>query len=439
MPRRLWAVLAILVGAFLGSLDVAIANIALPTIAADLRASPSAVVWVVNAYQLAIAVSLLPLAALGERIGQKRLYIGGMALFTLASLLCAAAPTLGWLVAARVLQGLGGASSSVVGGVLMRTIFPQRLIGRGISLFGLSVAISAALGPSVAAAILTTADWPWLFLVNLPFGLFAIVGAALVLPPSATLRRRFDQVGALLNAVMLTLLILGVDALGEHGWQGPAAVAVALGLGVVLLRHQRRHPSPLVPLDLLRLPVFALSIGTSICSYTAQAIAYIAMPFFLQHGLGYDAVRTGLLVTPWPLVIVVAAPLSGWLSDRYPAGILSSIGLACLAAGLLSLALLPAAPADWDIVWRMMLCGIGFGFFQTPNNRAVLTTGPVARTGAANGMMAQARLIGSTLGAAIVAGGFALLGGDAATVPLLLVAAGVAAFGAVVSVTRLAQ
>ncbi|MFT8245462.1 MFS transporter [Roseomonas sp. BN140053] len=438
MPARLWAVVAVLLGSFLGTLDSSIANIALPSIAADLGSTPAAAVWVVNGYQLATAVALLPLAALGERFGAKPLYLVGTLIFTLASLLCALAPDLGWLVAARVLQGLGGACASVVGGVLMRAVFPARMLGRGIALFGLTVAVSTAVGPSVAAGILLVADWRWLFAVNLPLGIVALLMAQHFLPASTPQHRPFDTLGTLFNAAGIVLLVLGVDALGHAPALGLAEVAAGLAILALLLRQQRAQPHPLVPMDLLRIPLFSLSVVTSICSYTAQTVAYVSLPFFLQHGLGYDAVRTGLLITPWPLVIVLAAPLSGYLSDRYPAGILSSIGLGCLAAGLLALALLPAAPADWDIVWRMVLCGVGFGFFQTPNNRAILTSGPPSRTGAANGMMAQARLLGTTLGAAVVALGFGLFGSDGATVPLLLAAAAFAAGGAAASLGRLA-
>lgn len=438
MPRRLWAVMGILLGTFLGSLDISIANIALPTISADLGGTPAAAVWVVNGYHLATAVALLPMAMVGERTGAKRLYIAGTFLFVLASLGCAAAPDLRTLIGARVLQGLGGACSSVLGGVLLRAVFPKRLLGRGISLFGLTVAISAALGPSVAAGILSVANWRWLFAINVPIGIAALLMAARHLPASEAQSRPFDLGGALLNAFGIALLIVGVDELGEATLFGVGAIAAGLAVMAMLFLHQTRQPHPLVPLDLLRIPLFSLSFAASICAYAAQTTAYVSLPFFFQHGLGYGEVRTGLLITPWPLVIVLVAPLSGYLSDRYPAGILSSVGLGCLAAGLLALSLMPAAPGDGQIVWRMVLCGVGFGFFQTPNNRAILTAGPPARTGAANGMMAQARLLGTTLGAAVVAVGFGLFGSDAATVPLLLAGAGFAAAGGIVSLTRLA-
>lgn len=436
MPARLWATAGILLGTFLATLDSSIANVALPTIASDLGSTPAASVWVVNGYQLATAVSLLPFAAVGERVGAKRLDLIGLTVFVLASLGCALAPGLGSLVFARVVQGLGGACTSVLGGVLMRAVFPQKLLGRGIALFGLTVAISTALGPSVAAGVLALGSWRWLFAINIPIGALAFAMAAHFLPPSPARERAFDWTGAAINGVGIALLVLGVDALDRPSGAIEAAAGVALL--AMLLVHQRSRAHALVPMDLLRIRLFSLSFVTSMCSYTAQAIAYVSLPFFFQHGLGYDSVHTGLLITPWPAVIVIVAPLSGHLSDRYPAGVLGSIGLGCLSAGLLALALLPPAPADSDIVWRMMLCGIGFGFFQTPNNRAILTAGPPSRTGAANGMLAQARLLGTTVGAAVVALGFSLIGAEHATVPLLLAGAAFAAGGAVVSVARLA-
>ena len=262
MPRRLWATSAILLGTFLGTLDSSIANVALPTIAEDLHGSPAAAVWVVSGYQLAMAIALLPMATIGERIGAKRLYVFGTLVFALASLGCALAPDLAWLVAARVVQGLGGACTSVVGGVLVRQVFPARLLGHGISLFGLVVAISAALGPTVASAILAVADWPWLFAINIPLAGLAIAAAARFLPETPCQPRPFDAIGAVLNALGISALILGVDWLGSSWGRGIAMMLAGAALLAGLLLHQRRRQHPLVPLDLMRIPLFALSFFT---------------------------------------------------------------------------------------------------------------------------------------------------------------------------------
>ena len=258
-------------GTFLGTLDSSIANVALPTIAENLHGSPAAAVWVVSGYQLAMAIALLPMATIGERIGAKRLYVFGTLVFALASLGCALAPDLAGLVAARVVQGLGGACTSVVGGALMRQVFPARLLGRGISLFGLVVAISAALGPTVASAILAVADWRWLFAINIPVAGLAIAAAARFLPETPRQPRPFDAIGAVLDALGISALILGVDWLGSGWGRGIAMMLAGAALLAGLLLHQRRRQHPLVPLDLMRIPLF--------CSYAAQSTAYVSLPF----------------------------------------------------------------------------------------------------------------------------------------------------------------
>jgi DHA2 family multidrug resistance protein-like MFS transporter len=433
-----WATLAILLGTFMGVLDGSIANVALPAIAADLHSQAAHTIWVVNAYQLAMAVATLPLAALGERLGYKRVFVAGLVLFTAASVLCAAAPNLPLLIAARVLQGLGGACSATIVPALLRTVYPSKQVGRGIGYLALTVALAAALGPTVASAILSVAHWRWLFGVNLPIGLLAVVMAARIIPGREGVERPFDLVGSILNAVALVLLIIGVGSLGNAQGAGVGAVEIAAAVvaGILLIRHQRGRAVPLVPLDLLRIPMLRLSAGTSMCSYTAQTMAMLAMPFLLVSEMGRTASVTGLLMTPWPAVIVAVAPLSGRLSDRYRADVVGAVGLAVFSAGLAVLAMLPAHAGNADVVWRVALCGIGFGLFQTPNNRLMLTCAPKERSGAAGGLMAMARMIGMTMGAALATIMLDLEGTRGAWTALVI-AAVAAGLGFVVSVARL--
>jgi DHA2 family multidrug resistance protein-like MFS transporter len=406
-PQRLWAVLAILLGTFMANLDSAIANIAMPVISHDLGSSAATTVWVVNSYQLAVGIAVLPLAALGEMFGYKRIYMTGVVVFTLASIGCVMSTSIAELIASRALQGLGGACLATLAPALLRSAFPHKLAGRGIALLALTVAVSATMGPTVAAGILHLGDWRWLFGINLPIGVCVFAVGLIAVPSNEGVARPFDLAGAILSAATLTLLILGVGGLGggQGGFNAVALleIGVAVVAGIVLYFQQRRSAAPLVPLDLLRIPVFSMSVLTSICSYAAQTLAFISLPFLLEHQLARTPAITGLLMTPWPLVIIFIAPLSGRLSDRYPAGALCSIGLAMLAVGLASTALLPADPSNFQVAWRMAFCGIGFGFFQTPNNRVILTAGPRTRSGAASGMMTMARLIGMTLGAAFAA------------------------------------
>lgn len=437
-PQRGWAMFAIGLALMMAVLDGTIANVGLPTIAEDMHAAAADAVWVVNAFQLVITVLLLPLASLGEIIGYRRIYRVGLVVFTLASLACALSDSLATLTAMRALQGIGAAGIMSVNAALVRFIYPNAKLGRGIGLIALIVALSAAAGPTVAAAILSVADWPWLFAVNVPIGIAAMV-AARALPRTPRAARRFDVTSALLNALFLGLLVLAVDALGHHVGALKAVLlfAGAAISGVALVRRQLRQTSPLLPVDLLRIPLFALSIGTSICSFMAQMLAYVSIPFYFQHVFGRDAVATGLLITPWPVAVAIMAPIAGRLADRYPAGLLGGIGLGVFALGLGLLALLPAAPENVDIVWRMALCGVGFGFFQSPNNRAILSAAPRSRSGGASGMMGTARLLGQSTGTALVALLFGAVG-VRAPVWALVIATGVALLAALVSMVRLA-
>ena len=439
-PQRRFAILTIGLGIAMSVIDGAIANVALPTIAGDLDASPAFSIWIVNGYQLAITISLLPLASLGEIVGYRRVYLSGLLLFTLASLFCAFSHTLLLLTVARIVQGFGAAGIMSVNAALVRFTYPRALLGRGIGLNALVVAVSAAIGPTIAAAILAVGSWPYLFAINVPLGAVALTIGWRCLPHTNRASRAFDWQSAGLSAVTFGVGIAAIDGVG-HGeplftWLSEFAVAIIAGL---LLVYRETHVTfPLLPVDLLRIPVFALSIATSIASFCAQMLAFVAIPFYLQSRFGYSAVHMGLLITPWPLAVALAAPLAGRLVEHYPAGLLGSIGLLSFAIGLGALALLPAAPSSFDVAWRMALAGAGFGLFQTPNNRTMIAAAPRERSGGASGMLGTARLLGQTMGAALVA---LFLGRYPAegTRIALLAGVGFALCGAALSMLRLSE
>lgn len=264
--ERMLALLAIGLAMTMAVLDGAIVNVALPVMSRDLGVSPAAAIFVVNGFQIAVTASLLPFASLGDILGYRRVYLFGLALFTAASLACALSPTLGWLVAARIAQGIGAAGIMSVNIALVRFIYPSRLIGRGVGTVALIVAMASAAGPTVAAAILSVATWPWLFLVNLPVGLVAFAVAMRTLPATPRSGARFDGLSAVLNAVTFGLLIIGIDGLGqtEARWIALCEIAGALVVGALFVRTQLSLPAPLLPVDLLRIPAFALSMATSI-------------------------------------------------------------------------------------------------------------------------------------------------------------------------------
>lgn len=402
---RIWAIVALALGVGMSALDTAIANTALPAMAQQLHATPADSVWIVNAYQLAMVATLLPIAALGETIGYRRVYVAGMALFTLASLACALAWSLPALIVARLFQGLGASAIMGVNTALLRATYPARLQGRGFGNNALVVAIGFAVGPSLASIILAASSWQWLFGINVLPGIVAFFMARKVLPETRRASHRVDRVAGLYNVVAFALAVL---ALGDAAHRVdikmllPEALAALLFFGL-LLRRERGHPAPLLPVDLFRRPLFALSTITAICTFAAQALAFVALPFYFEATLGRSPVETGFLMTPWPVLVGVMAPVAGRLCDRYSPGLLGGIGLTILAAGLVTMMSLPAAPSALDIGWRMAVCGMGFGFFQAPNVKAIMGSAPASRSGSASGMVATARLTGQATGAALVA------------------------------------
>lgn len=440
MPRRIGAILAVACGVSLSVLDGTIANVALPTIAQELGISSADSIWIVNAYQLAIMVSLLAFSALGDTIGYRKVYIGGLAAFTVASVGCALSTSLETLVFTRVLQGFGAAAIASVNTTLIRIIYPRAKLGRGLGINATVVAVSSVAGPTLAAAILSIAHWPWLFAVNIPMGLLALALSNRFLPPNPVKvqDRRFNWRDAAMNALTFGLLIVSIEGF-SHGIDSrilSVGIAALLVVGFFFVRSQLREKYPMLPFDLLRIPIFSVSILTSICSFVAQMLAMVALPFYLQQTCGYDDVQTGLLLTAWPAVIMVAAPMAGILMERIHAGLLGAVGLGIMTAGLLLVAFLPENPAAGDIVWRLALCGVGFGLFQSPNNSILIASAPPERSGSASGMLATARLTGQTTGAALMALLFHIAPHNSTHIALLT-AAGFACVAAIISATRI--
>ncbi len=438
-PRRHFAMATIIVGLTLAVLDGTIANVALPTIAQDFNAPAAASIWIVNGYQLAIVVSLLPLSALGEMFSYRKVYLWGTALFTLASLGCVMAESLNQLTLARVVQGLGAAGLMSVNAAVLRYTVPKEKFGAAIGINAFVVAAASTVGPAFAGVALSVVSWPWLFAINLPLGILTIALGWRSLPESDLAEGPFDTIGAVLSAVALGLVVTVIDSLGHDlAWYLVVAQAVGCGLAFwLLIRRDRGLARPMLPVDLLRIPVFSLSIGTSVASFAAQLLAFVSLPFLFQVTMGFSPEKVGFLMMPWPAALAVVAPISGWMSDRTSPALLGGVGLILLALGLVALGLLGPHPSVPDICWRMALCGVGFGLFQSPNNRVMVGSAPRSRSGAASGLLSTARLGGQTVGAALVALLLAQFGIVGATTALF-VGAGFAAAAAVISMTRLA-
>jgi len=404
-PQRLLAFSTLAMAIAMAVLDGTIVTVALPTMARQFAVAPESAIWIVNAFQLAVTVSLLPLAALGDILGYRRVYWWGLALFTVASLACALAPTFAILIFARVVQGLGAAGIMSVNIALVRFIYPYARLGQGVGNMAVVVAICTAGSPSLAAAILSIASWHWLFLINVPVGALALAMAARTLPATPRTVGRLDLQSVMLNGLTFGLVIAGVNRIGQGGSASLALLEIAAGvmIGVALVRRQLRLPAPLLPLDLLRRPVFALSLMTSIASFGAQSLAIVSLPFYFENQLGYSASTSGLLLSPWPVGTALIAPIAGRLADRFIPGLLGSIGLLVMGGGLVLVALDIAGSTPVSLTWRLAICGLGFGFFQSPNNRVIIGSAPRERSGGAAGLQSSGRLIGQSFGTALVA------------------------------------
>ncbi len=439
-PRIYWAWATLMVGLTLAVIDGTIANVALPTIAADFSTAPAASIWIVNGYQLAIVVTMLPLAALGEIHGYRRIYLGGVVVFTLASVACVLSRSLEMLTLARIVQGLGAAGLMSVNAALLRYTVPHARFGTAIGLNALFVALSSTIGPTLAGIMLSSLSWPWLFVINIPLGIAAIAMGLRSLPENEGSARPFDTLSALLSALAIGLLVTSIDSAGNRIGTGIVALQAGACIvsAVLLTRRSLRMKDPLLPLDLLRIPVFTLSICTSIISFLAQLMAFISLPFLFQNVFGFPPIKVGFLMMPWPIALALVAPISGKLSDQHSPVILGLIGLLIFAAGLALIGMLPQNPTVADICWRMAVCGVGFGLFQPPNNRMMISSTPRARSGAASGMLGTARLLGQSLGAALVA--FLLSQWGVEGIPhILVIAAGFALFASLISLSRLGR
>lgn len=407
------AVAAVLSAMALVVLDAGMVNVALPAMAWDFGVSPGHSILVVTAYQAALVMALLPSAAIGGRYGERRVFVAGVGVFTAASLLCAASPGLPWLVAARFVQGLGGAAVMALGISLIRHTVAAPRLGAAIGWNAMTVALAAAAGPAIGAVILAIAGWPWLFAINLPLGAAALL-VARGLPRSDAGHAGLDPISIALNAAAFGLSVTGAELVAE---QPLVAVGVAMsGLAAFagLVRRESPKAAPMAPLDLLRLRPFRLSVIASVLCFSGQTLALVALPFHLQALFASDLAAIGLSLTAWPLSVAAMALVAGRLSDRIPNHWLCAAGGIGLAVGLGLISVWPAQANHGLVLAFTSLCGLGFGMFQTPNNRTMFLSAPSERSAAAGGLQGTARLTGQTTGAVMVTLLFGWLGAAAA-------------------------
>lgn len=406
-PRRTYAALCLAAGIAIAVLDASMVNIALPSAARALDLTPAEVVWVVNAFQITVVGMLIPFSSLGEILGFKRVWGFGLGLFSLGALASALAPDFGLLLAARVVQGFGAAAVMSLLSGLIRHSYPTAQLGRAIGNNAMTVAICSAAGPSIGAAVLAVAPWPFVFAVHVPIGLAALFFGARYLPDVPPQRRPFDYLSAALNVAAFGLAFLGIDLLLHRPAIGMGLLLAGIFCGGLLIWREMSRSTPLLPLDLLRLRSIRVAVMASICMFAVHMLIAINMPFHLSSA-GFTPVQVGLIITPYPIAIGLLAPIAGRLSDRLPSAVPCAIGGAVLAAAMVLLSNLPPRPEL--ICPTLLLAGIGFGFFQAPNNRTIVVNAPRARAGGAGGLQSTARVLGQAIGATVAAACFTLAG-----------------------------
>lgn len=440
------AILAILAVLIMTVLDVTVMNVALPVMEKDFGISDSQTVWIVTVYQMSIVMLLLPVSSFGDLYSYKKTFLAGVLVFTLASMACAFSGKFSFIVISRAVQGIGAACIMGVNIALMRIIYPRETLGRGMALNAMVIAVSTAAGPTLAGAVLTIASWHWLFIINLPLGILAFILGKKFLPqnPERNSVSKFDWISSLENILFFGLLFysLGMISHGLDVWVCIILMLCATFIGYIYVIRQRGRRDPLLPIDLCKIPLFSLSLCTSVCSFIAQIIAMVALPFLFISYYGFSEVTTGLLMTPWPLSTMLMSPVAARIAERYNPGIVASIGMAIFFVGLVSMALLTLQCTrieEWDIVWRMVLCGLGFGVYQTPNNLVMVTATPLSRTGGAGGLQSTARLVGQTFGATLVTLIFAFSKGVISVRITLIISACFAALASILSLSRMGR
>lgn len=421
--HRIAAVLAVTLATATVSFDGSIPTVALPTIARELGVAGSSAVALISIYQIVLVMTLLPLAALAQRIGHRRMLRAGLLLFITGGLLCTLARTLPALIALRVCQALGAAAILSVGAALIRSIYPPRWLGRGLALNTAVTTAATALAPTVGGLLLSALPWYWLFALGIPSTAAALLLCTAV-PESKPHDTPFDTRGALYCMASFGLLFAGIESL-VHG-AAPLLTLLLFGAGVpVMLRFVQRElraTLPILPLDLLRRPMIALSVGGAMLSFVAAAGLLVTLPFRLHQQFGFSVAATGAILASWPLAMMLCAPTAGMLSDRIPATVLGAGGMLLAAIGALLLALLPDTADAFAISWRLAVCAAGYGFYVSPTFRLVVNAAPRDRVASAGSLMTTGRMSGQALGAT-AAGALLALGLGLDAVPALGAAA----------------
>jgi len=419
--RLTWTFVVTCIAAFMTSLDNLVVTMALPSIRAGLHASLAELEWTVNAYTLTFAVLLLPAAALGDRLGRRRTFATGLAIFTVASAAAALAPNVGTLIAARAVQGVGGAIVLPLSMTLLSAAVPSERRGAALGIWGGVSGLAVAMGPLVGGAITQGAAWQWIFWLNVPLGLAAIPLAFARLTESRAASSRLDTVGTVLVSLGLVGIVLGLVRGQDHGWTSTSVLGSIIGGVAVLaafvaweMRSERAGRAPMLPVSLFRRRGFAAVNAVSVLFSFGMFGAIFLLSQYLQNVLGYSPLGAGLRTLPWTVMPLLVAPIAGPLSDRIGGRPLMITGLTLMTAGLLWVrADLAPDTTFLSLVPAFIVSGVGMALFFIPVANVVMGSVPAEYEGVASGTNNAVREVGGVFGIAVLASVFAAAGGYA--------------------------
>lgn len=403
--ERKWMVLAtVALSVFMAIIDSSMVNVALPTLQREFTADFSVVQWFVLSYMLTVTTLILGVARLADIFGKRRMFLGGLVVFTFGSCLCGIHITAAWLVAMRVVQGLGGSVLMALGPALLTEAFPPAERGKALGVVGSVVSLGVIVGPTVGGFLLSVLPWTWLFYVNVPLGILCFLLGRRYLGASAPAsRQRFDLWGAVTMFVGLLCALLALTIGQDSGFGSLGVVALFATSAVAFAAFgtiEMRVAQPLVDLRLFLVGQFSLNLFSSFLSFVAVAGTLVLMPFYLEHVLGYDSKHVGLLMAVMPIAMALSSPVAGWLSDKFGVRPITMVALVILTFGFGGLRGLRADTAGAEYVARFLPVGLGLGMFQSPNNSAIMGAVPRDRLGIASGLLALARTLGQTSGIA---------------------------------------
>jgi EmrB/QacA subfamily drug resistance transporter len=443
-PNRGWTLVIVSLGLFMVVLDNLVVNVALPSIHRDLGASIQSLEWTVNAYVLAYAVLLLTGAALGDRFGRKRMFIAGIALFTLSSAAAALAPSTGLLIAARASQGIGAAIVTPLTLTLIADAFPPERRGIALGVWSGISGTAVALGPLVGGAVIQAASWHWIFWINVPIGIALIPLAASRLVESHGPAQRLDLTGLALASSGLFGIVFGLVQSQSQGWTDPAVMTgliAGVALVIAFIAYERRAREPMLPLGFFAKRSFAVTNVVSLAMYFGMFGSIFFLSQFLQNVLGNTALQAGVKLLVWTGATMLSAPLAGFFSERYGSRLFMVAGLALQGIALAWLALLAGVHIGYaSMVGPFVLAGSGMGLVFAPSASAVLASVRSDQAGQASGATNAIRELGGTLGIAVLATVFTSHGSYASPqafvdglLPAMWVGVGVLMLGALIA------